>query len=326
MSTALLEHIKKGKLYRKFSDKYVSPKGFMPWNKIVVAFAAIGDIKLLEQLNARNRGHNMEPLSDCAYGIHMAAALDAPAIYVENNLAEAILHTDVSAMERPNKVLPAFFICLPRRLLYDDEGLEICSLLVVENASFLVAGSTLSGMPKEKADKLWNHAKETDQLGDLRIFAVNEFGAVITAPTSWGTSTMVDTTNIPDINYPDLKDDQQKQHEFVLTLSKIRRVVKNVILIYNYQKNLVSKVSVNVGTGFYKKRVDKTRSPLPTTLLGQNFLIQHTRTDSTNKDTKTHKRPHWRKGHWHTVLTGAGRKERRLRWFQPVYVNPTLDT
>lgn len=326
MTTSLLSYIKKGKLYRKFSDKYVSPKSFMPWNKIVVAFAAVGDIKLLEQVNTRQRGQNMQPISDCAYGIHMAAALDAPAIYVERNLAEAILHTDVSAMKRPNKVLPAFFICLPHGLLYDDDGLEICSLLVVENASFLVAGSTLSGMPKQQADKLWDHAKETDQLGDLRIFAINEHGAVITAPTSWSISTMVDATHIMDMNYPELKGDQQKQHDFLLTLSKIRRIVKNVILIYNYHKNLVSEVSVSVGTGFYKKRVDKTRSPLPTTLLGKNFLIQRTRTLSINKDTKTNKRPHWRKGHWHTVLTGAGRKERRLRWFQPVYVNSTLDT
>jgi hypothetical protein len=326
MSTSLLEYIKKGKLYRRFSDKYVSPKGFMPWNKIVVAFAAIGDIKLLEQVNARQRGQNMQPMSDCAYGTYMAAALDAPAIYVERNLAEATLHTDVSAMERPNKVLPAFFICLPRGLLYDDDGLEISSLLVVENASFLVAGSKLSGMPKELADKLWDDAKDTGQLGDLRIFAVNEFGAVITAPTSWGTSTTVETEYLSDMDYPALKDDEQKQRDFLVTLSKIRRVVKNVILIYNYQKNLVSEVSVSVGTGFYKKRLDKTRSPLPTTLLGQNFLIRHTRTVSAGKDTKTHKRPHWRKGHWHTVLTGAGRKERRLRWFQPVYVNLTLDT
>jgi len=326
MFASELPHIKKGKLYQKFSDKYVSPKGFMPWNKLVIAFAAVGDLKLLKQLNARLPVRNMEPLSDCAYGIHMAAALDAPAIYVQDNLAEALLHTDVSAMERPNKVLPAFFICLPRGLLYDDDGLEICSLLIMENEYFLVAGCKFSGMSKEAAGKVLDHTEEAGQLKDLRIFAINESGAVITAPTSWSTSTMVDTTNITGTNYPDLKGDPQKQHDFALTLSKIRRVVKNVILVYNYQKNLVSSVSVSAGTGFYKKRLDKTRSPLPTTLLGQNYLIQNTRIKSTNKDTRTRKRPHWRKGHWHTVLTGAGRKERRLRWFQPVYVNPTLDT
>ena len=31
-------------------------------------------------------------------------------------------------------------------------------------------------------------------------------------------------------------------------------------------------------------------------------------------------RPHWRRGHWHTVLKGKNRKERKMRWYQPVFV------
>ena len=30
--------------------------------------------------------------------------------------------------------------------------------------------------------------------------------------------------------------------------------------------------------------------------------------------------PHWRRGHWHTVLHGEKRQNRRMQWFQPVYV------
>jgi hypothetical protein len=30
--------------------------------------------------------------------------------------------------------------------------------------------------------------------------------------------------------------------------------------------------------------------------------------------------PHWRRGHWHTVLHGEKRQSRRMQWFQPVYV------
>ena len=32
------------------------------------------------------------------------------------------------------------------------------------------------------------------------------------------------------------------------------------------------------------------------------------------------RRPHWRRGHWHTVLHGEKRHSRRMQWFQPVYV------
>ncbi len=35
---------------------------------------------------------------------------------------------------------------------------------------------------------------------------------------------------------------------------------------------------------------------------------------------KTNRRPHWRRGHWHTVLHGEKRQSLRLQWFQPVYV------
>ena len=31
-------------------------------------------------------------------------------------------------------------------------------------------------------------------------------------------------------------------------------------------------------------------------------------------------KPHWRRGHWHTVLKGKNRKERKMRWYQPVFV------
>ena len=34
----------------------------------------------------------------------------------------------------------------------------------------------------------------------------------------------------------------------------------------------------------------------------------------------TTRRPHWRRGHWHTVLHGEQRQSRRMQWFQPVYV------
>ena len=33
-------------------------------------------------------------------------------------------------------------------------------------------------------------------------------------------------------------------------------------------------------------------------------------------------RPHWRKGHWHTVLQAPGRKQKRLKWFRPCFVQP----
>ena len=30
------------------------------------------------------------------------------------------------------------------------------------------------------------------------------------------------------------------------------------------------------------------------------------------------RRPHWRRGHWHTILHGEKRHRRRMQWFKPV--------
>ena len=328
MHSTFVPHLKKGIIYPRLSDKYVSPKGFLPWNTAALLFAAVGDIELVTQIyRSASSDAEVRPLVDCLYAVNTATALDAPAVYIERNLAEAILHTDVNAMERPNTVLPAFYICLPRGLLYDDDNLEICSLVVVENAAFLTCASTWSAhINEERADKIWNDAKDHNQLTDLRIFAINTDGAVISAPTSWDENTLVDDAYTKDINYDPIHNDEQRRQSFVQTLSKIRRLVKNVVLIYNYQKDLVKNVQVTVGRGFYKRRSDKKRTPLPTPVLGRDFLVQKARTQSSNRRTTTRVRPHWRKGHWHTTLCGTGRKERRLKWFQPVYVNSSLDT
>tara|TARA_R100000231_G_scaffold388_2_gene683 strand:+ start:249 stop:1397 length:1149 start_codon:yes stop_codon:yes gene_type:complete len=32
------------------------------------------------------------------------------------------------------------------------------------------------------------------------------------------------------------------------------------------------------------------------------------------------KRSHWRRGHWHTISQGPGRVQKKLRWFQPVFI------
>ena len=38
------------------------------------------------------------------------------------------------------------------------------------------------------------------------------------------------------------------------------------------------------------------------------------------KKTGKPKKSHWRRGHWHTILQGPKRQQRKMKWFQPVYV------
>jgi len=60
-------------------------------------------------------------------------------------------------------------------------------------------------------------------------------------------------------------------------------------------------------------------------LLGRDYKKRVVYKQNTNDDVeilskKRHVRPHWRKGHWHTVLQGPKRKNRKMRWFRPCFV------
>ena len=32
------------------------------------------------------------------------------------------------------------------------------------------------------------------------------------------------------------------------------------------------------------------------------------------------KKAHWRRGHWHTILQGPGRKQKTMKWFKPTFI------
>ena len=319
---------KQSLVYKKLAGKYQSPRGYAPWNDIVRTFGLVGDPDHLRRLQSTfGVNKDTKHIIECGVGAITAASLDAPAIYVDPVLTEAILCTEVSAMEPPELVLPAFFICVPFNTLFDDDGDTITSLLVVVQNKYLYTAIAMSDATDEYKKELIQHEVDAKNLQNLRVFAFTSKNAVISLTQRWdtGTAPAEDTSPImysPFIGHP------LDEEPFRGMTPSIIKIVKNVILIYNYQKSYLEELPVKSnGTGFVKRKKYNKRDPLPVTLLGKNFLIR-------KKSVKTEPlsaqggtvRPHWRKGHWHTVLTGAGRKDRRLRWFQPVYVNLTLDT
>jgi hypothetical protein len=314
-------------VYKKLADKYQSPKGYAPWNDVVRLFSIAGNPENLRHIQ-RSFGVNEEtqPVLESGIGALTAAVLDAPAIYIERNLTEAILYTEVSAMEPPKLVLPAFFICLPHNTLFDDDGDEITSLLVIVQRTYLQYSLAMSDAVLDHRTILINREIEHKNLDNLRVYAYTSKHAVISVIHGWDTSTVPKDDTSP-ITYPLFAGDAVDKGAFRQATSAMMRIVKNVILIYNYQKNYLEEIPVKTsGTGFTKNKKSNKRTVLPVNLLGRKYLLlkESYKAQQTAPKGGT-VRPHWRKGHWHTVLTGAGRKERKLRWFQPVYVNPTLD-
>ena len=104
----------------------------------------------------------------------------------------------------------------------------------------------------------------------------------------------------------------------------VTKLVKHLILLYNNRRELFTeeKAVPARGTGFGK--ASKQSDPEPIRFIGK-FFENKVRYVGRSRGDKggAKKRPHWRRGHWHKVCHGKGRKERKYQWFQPVYVCPS---
>ncbi len=104
-------------------------------------------------------------------------------------------------------------------------------------------------------------------------------------------------------------------------------IIVNMILLMNQQPDIEVEymppsITIPVQKGFSKPEVFK---PRPITWVGKEFSkrivkIYPKTDDLLPKQAGVPKRSHWRRGHWHTVLQGPKREQRRMRWFEPVYV------
>lgn len=314
-------------VFKKLEGKYISPKDYQPWDTMLLPHALFSDERMLKHISDTAipdfyPGHFLE----AGIAANLSAALDAPAVYLSAALTESLLYTDVGAMQPPESVLPAFYICLPRNMLHDDEGVEITCLFVTENSTYLpFAYAWSSADMREKLQALSTQVQNGD-IDNLKIIAYNANNDVICITRSWTESTAPkeDTSPIEysfsdELNFDDI--------EFRSMSAKVCRIVKNVVLIYNYKRELITTVNIHPpARGFSVKRELSRKKYLPTTILGKDFISpKHSYVAESCRHTDITMKPHWRKGHWHTVLHGPGKKERKLHWFQPVYVNAGLD-
>lgn len=315
------------RVFKKLAGKYISPKGYQPWDTMLLPHALWSDMQMLQRVTAMDipdfyPGHFVE----AGIAAHLSAALDAPAVYLSAALTESLLHTDVGAMEPPKSVLPCFYICLPRNMLHDDEGVEITCLVVSENAAYLPFASAFVDGNVNKKLEILDLQIENGDINNLKITAYNTNSDVISITRSWAESTAPKEDSSP-IEYSFAEELNFDNNKFRSMSAKICRIVKNVVLIYNYKRELITTVNINPpASGFSVKKESIRRKHLPTTILGKDFLSSKCNyATEPGRHTDITMKPHWRKGHWHTVLHGPGKKERKLHWFQPVYVNAGLD-
>ena len=112
------------------------------------------------------------------------------------------------------------------------------------------------------------------------------------------------------------------------TLPKIYKFVINLLCLMTQQPDIISvqksstKYVATNNKGFSNHKVNNVPN---VHWLGAEFTtrVQYSKKINTDPSDITRGKPkksHWRRGHWHTISQGHGRLQKKLRWFEPVFI------
>lgn len=117
-------------------------------------------------------------------------------------------------------------------------------------------------------------------------------------------------------------------HFYNETFPKMYKFVINLLCLMTQQPELISvqksstKYVATSNKGFSNHKVNNVPN---VHWLGAEFTtrVQYSKKINTDLSDITRgkpKKPHWRRGHWHTISQGHGRLQKKLRWFEPVFI------
>ena len=293
-----LRYCKKDKSFTSRAALHRTPPGFTNWRDILANLVLHSAC-----LNQAIANRHYTEIEGCI-AAKQALIDDSPLRHIDRELAEAFLRTRLSPMEKPPMAFEHMMINLPQGLLVDDWGVPITAILV----------STWSAY-KNCCQKAGVKSIGLDHAEGLEIVGLNECGNVLIDTTAW--ANMGKPIDVRPGNA--VKGWEVETQEACL---RMQRIAVHTLLVMAYKPELVSTEAVTnalSGSGF--KQTSQQQSTRDVVWIGKNFH-RASRVRQRSDDTDgAPKAPHWRAGHWHTVCHGKGRQERRIDWFQPVYVN-----
>ena len=236
-----------------------------------------------------------------------ALSANAPLIHLTKDLAQAFADTDPSAEPADYRMpFPAFILNLPIGLVRDSDG-GYFDFILVSSLSDMRAWWYSTGLP-------YTHWGLSSDHEDFYLLGFSLTGGVQYKAIRWDEITSICQGSA----------DNEGTHFWVApglsekcNFSTLCRIACNAILAINHSPELFHEEATEVrrNPGFGKDSIYKG----PIGWLGKTYR----QSGSTTEVDPTGKayRPHWRRGHWHTVLHGAQRALRKLQWFHPTYVN-----
>ena len=267
---------------KAFYLKHVSPQKYWPWNK----FAQ----QMIWQMHRNSPKAGKEPHT---------VWINAPAYYLTKELAEAFINTPVKTLkleQKPNLINKHFIIFQP----IDVNQTNYTLVSVNEsNESVLVQ---FTAKYKTQHKKTHKHYGRFAYKQRKIYFRWNQFKG--------------------NFHYSDNLGKYWRQ----LTEDQLNIVV-NMILFMNQQPDITVEEYTPSNVIPLDPQPERRIlfKPRAITWIGKNFTERVIKTKKQSEELIVKRvgqpmRSHWRRGHWHTILQGPKRKQRKMKWFQPVFV------
>ena len=222
---------------------------------------------------------------------------DSPAYYLKDDLCNSLINTNIDNLElteSPNIINPSFFLLNSNKVNEIKYSFIECHKWDNKDAKDMLIN------PKFKFDVYVNFVIEPNK---IHYYAFN-----------WNNLNMVKFIKLP------VADELIKEHF---------QTVVNLILLMNQQPDIITEeyIPSKIVPLQKKYKVQSEIKPRAICWVGKDFTTRVVKLKPKQDEdmlivtgNKRKLRPHWRRGHWHTVLKGAKRKERKMRWYQPVFV------
>ena len=126
---------------------------------------------------------------------------------------------------------------------------------------------------------------------------------------------------------PVLKHEEAEEivNEFIEQLKVPYRFVINLLCLMTQEPEIISvqsppsKYTAASSKGFNSEKINNVPN---VHWLGEYFTTRVV--DSKTREGESQggkpKKAHWRRGHWHTILQGPGRKQKTMKWFKPTFI------
>ena len=285
------------KLFKEKQHLYSFPLGFTPWREILGHLVSL-DILFHGAMTAGNEC-DQESSITASYALRH----DSPVRNISRNLGEAFLKTSTRGVIKPPIALEHFIINLPKGLLFDESDQPLNALLVMTGECFRKACFSR----KVKLTMC--------EFDGLFIIGLVNMGEVFIDTTKWGNMDYEEED-------PDrcIGVDPINKSKADVAASNMRKIAVHSLLTMAYKPELLSESKPNSsGTGF--GGIGKHKQARNNVWIGEEFIPKARNRLQSDDREGSPVAPHWRRGHWHTYLTGQKRKEKSLKWIEPIHVN-----